>query len=144
MAGAFYGRSGIDFRNTIPDGVERLKGKLRANMIRAVEEAGELVRSRAYDNANVKTGHMRENIETHVVEHNGIVEARVGVDLAVVPYAHHQEFGPHGNAFLRRAFDESRAECHEIMRSALDDTAIEDSSTLVRFVRGRKPSGSEE
>lgn len=144
MAGSFYGRSGIDFRNTVPEGVERLKGRLRAAMVQAVEEAGELVRSRAYDNANVKTGHMRENIEVHVVESNSIVEARVGVDLSVVPYAHHQEFGPHGNAFLRRAFDESRAECHDIMRSALDDTKLEDASMLVRFVRGRKPSGSEE
>lgn len=153
MAGQFYGRTGVDFRNTIPEGVEKLKAVLRKRIEQAVLEAGNVVAERAYDLANVSAGaaghaadgsHMRDNIAVHIVKGATTVEARIGIDMSIVPYAHHQEFGPRGKPFLRPAMDESRSEVHDIMQGALDGTVAEDSSSFVRFNRGKRPEGSEE
>lgn len=148
MAGQFYGRTGVDIKNTIPDGVAKLKAVLARRIEAAVKEGGALIAERAYDKANVSAGpghaldggHMRDHIEVHVRKTETTVEARIGIDMSLVPYAHHQEFGPRGKPFLRPAMDESRAEVHDIMQSAMDGTLAEDSSSFVRFNRGSRPT----
>lgn len=78
------------------------------------------------------TGKLRQNINASRVESDGReVSAKVGVDLAVVPYARRLEFGGahvQGGTvvrilprpYLRPAFDENRAEAEAKMQRILD------------------------
>lgn len=140
----FYGRIG----NTIPEGIDRLKMAMRRRLRKMAEAAGAIVAERAYDLANVSPGdtghandgtHMRDNIAVEVIETGTTIEARVGIDMSNVPYAHHQEFGSRGKPFLRPAMDESRPEIHEMMQDAMEDEDF-DAKSFVRFVRGSRPS----
>lgn len=144
MGRSFYGRTGVEFNSTLDEGIRRIKDRTRPRVVKAVLAAAELVRSRAYDLANVSPGvhghavdgrHMRDCIEVGLIQEPGQVSARIGIDMSNVPYAHHQEFGPNGKPFLRPAIDESRHEAHEIMREAFDDTSAAEVSTAVRFRR---------
>jgi hypothetical protein len=148
MARTFYTKNGIAFSDEITDNLVKLRGAVRQRVRDGVLLAAGLIQSKAYDNANVSAGvrghavdgsHMRDNIAVHLVETPTQVEARVGIDLSIVPYAPHQEFGPNGNSFMRRAIDESRDECHEIMQSIVVDGA--DARSFVRFNSGGKPAG---
>lgn len=139
---SFYGRTGIEFRDEITENLVRLSKRVREEARNAVLMAAGIVQEKAHDYANVSPGetgnavdgtHMRDNVEIGVIETPTAIEARIGIDLSIVPYAPHQEFGPHGNAFLRRAMDDSRDECHEIMQSVLIDGV--EPHTLVRFRR---------
>jgi hypothetical protein len=142
MARSFSGRSGIDITNTIGEGSKRLQAEMRKRVLLAVSAGAGLIQHHAASNANVsphavghaKDGrHMRDCIDVEVKELPMVVEAKISIDLLNVPYAVHQEFGPHGNAFMRRAVDETRPEVHGIMQSAIDGTLAEDSPTFVRF-----------
>lgn len=142
MAG-FYGRTGIEFKDTLTDGLAQLALKVGPAAEAAVAEAGELIRGLAYINANVSPGilgngaggeHMRDEIKVEVRRMDNGVSARIGIDMSIIPYAAHQEFGPHGNRFLSRAIDEGRQEAHQIMRMVFS-ASIKDGkfSTQVRM-----------
>lgn len=122
----FYGRAGITLSGDLAENLKDLSSSVRAAAIAAALAGGEVIRARAYDNANVSKGesghgingeHMRDEIHVSMRENRDEISAIVGIDLAIIPYAPHQEFGPHGNAFMRRAIDETREEVHETVRS---------------------------
>lgn len=142
----FYGRAGVEVRDTLSDGLESLSARVRMLARDAAMEGGHIIRVRAYENANVSAGvmgygvhgeHMRDEIKVTLVDYPTSVSAKVGIDLSIIPYAPHQEFGPHGNAFMSRAVDETRQEVHqrmgEVMAEGLRGSLV--ARTAVRFRR---------
>lgn len=138
----FYGRMGIQFTDTMSAVFDELADATLAICTEAVLEAGEIIRAAAFEKANVSKGvrghgrdgeHMRDEIKVTVYEYESGVSARIGIDLSVIPYAPHQEFGPRGKPFLRPAIDENREACHEKMREVLADGLIHGARTKVRF-----------
>lgn len=124
MAG-FYGRTGVDFTNTLTEGLEAFAANLRPAAIEAAGAGAEIIRQRSYENANVSSGvsghgvngeHMRDEIRVEIREYPLTVSARIAIDMGIIPYAVHQEFGPHGNGFMRRAIDETRDEVHDAIK----------------------------
>ena len=146
MSRSFYGRTGIDFRDTLSGGLSNLHPLIIEASRVAVAEGAEIVRQRAHDLANVSPRfighandgrHMRDCIDITVLDQPNGVSARIGIDLSNVPYAVHQEFGPNGKPFLRPAIDESRNEVHQVMGQSLRDNMAGgfNLGTLVRFRR---------
>lgn len=144
MAG-FYGRTGIEFTDTLTDGLANFASVVRPAAIQAVSAAAEAIRSKAYDYANVSPGvtghgvggqHMRDEIKVEVRETPTSVSARIAIDMSIIPYAAHQEFGERGNRFMTRAVDDTRQDAHDIMRehvrSVFGATKVK---TAVRFRR---------
>lgn len=142
----FYGRAGIDITNTLSESLEHLAFGVRAAAIQAVLAGAEIVRAQAYMNANVSQGisghgingeHMRDEIRISTQTVGNVISGRVQIDMGIIPYAAHQEFGPHGNAFMRRAFDEKRDEAHAVMGSVFSASLGLDGKvrTQVRFRR---------
>lgn len=144
----FNARAGVDIRETISDGMDTLRYSIAAAIDAAVRAGGEVIRQRAYENANVSPGilgngvdgsHMRDNYKVEVLHQEHGSQAKIGIDLSIIPYAPHQEFGPHGNAPLRRAIDETRSEVHAKMRDVFRETLGPGESvrfgTAVRFRR---------
>ena len=143
MAG-FYGRTGIEFKDTLTENLTRLSLLVRPMATEAVTEAAEIIRTRAFMYANVSPGvlghgihgeHMRDELKIDVRDTPTGVSARIQIDMGIIPYAAHQEFGPHGNRFLSRAIDESRAECHATIRQVFSAgiSANGQFSSQVRF-----------
>lgn len=143
---SFYGRTGIDITNTLSENLEHLASRVRGVAIEAVLAGAEPIKQAAYDNANVSRGilghgvngeHMRDEIKVTVTESGNVISGRVQIDMGIIPYAAHQEFGPRGNAFMRRAFDEKRDEAHKIMGSVFSAALGSDGKvrTQVRFRR---------
>lgn len=143
MAG-FYGRTGVDFTNTLTPGLESLALQVRPAAIEAATAGAEIIRQRAYENANVSAGvaghgvggaHMRDEIRVEVREAEFTISARIAIDMRIIPYAAHQEFGPHGNAFMRRAIDETRDDVHAVIKSTFTASlgAKGKFKTAVRF-----------
>lgn len=146
MAG-FFGRAGIELRDTLTANLEALPARIRAAAEAAVLAGGEVIRAAAYDNANVSPGvvgngvggeHMRDEIKVVMGERTHEIFAFIRIDMSIIPYAAHQEFGDRGNGFMRRAVDENRQEVHavmgEVMKAALGGESVP-LSTLVRFRR---------
>jgi HK97 gp10 family phage protein len=143
----FFTRIGVGVTDTLGPGLEAFAALIRQQAMYAVMEAGEHIRALAWGYANVSPGivgnatdgsHMRDNINvTPFLTDNGAA-ARIGIDLSVVPYAHHQEFGPRGKPFMRPALDESRELVREIMaarlREVFDDANVK---LFTRFYRGK-------
>ena len=134
MARSFYTRVGVEIRDDLSGRLEMLKGPIREASKLALEAAGEVIRQRAYELANVSPGilghglngaHMRDEIRVQVKETDQGAVGRVGIDLAVIPYAPHQEFGPNGKPFLRPATDETREEVRQIMRDIIATQVME-------------------
>lgn len=145
MAG-FYGRTGIEFTGDLLENLERLQTEVRPAAIAAVTQAAEIIQAKAYAYANVSAGvqghgvngeHMRDEIKIETREYPVSVSARIGIDMSVIPYAAHQEFGPRGNRFLTRAVDESRDECHAVLREVFSASLGADGKirTAVRLRR---------
>lgn len=142
----FYGRTGIDIANTLSDNLEHLAFSVRAAAIQAVLAGAEVIREQAYINANVSNGinghgvngeHMRDEIRITTTTVGTVISGRVQIDMSVIPYAAHQEFGPRGNAFMRRAFDERRDDAHRVMGEVFSARLGADGKvkTQVRFRR---------
>lgn len=143
MAG-FFGRTGV----TITDNTGVVLPLFAAAAERAAMEGGEIVRADAYERANVSPGvagngvggaHMRDEIKVSPInprEGGTEITVRIGIDMAIIPYAHHQEFGSRGKPFLRPAIDENREavrqRMREVMREELGGARV---GTLVRFRR---------
>lgn len=127
MAG-FYGRTGIEFKDGLTDNLVKLEYTIRPAATRAVLEAAQLIAEAAYQYANVSPGvkghgrngeHMRDEIKVVEYQKDYEVTARIQIDTDIIPYAPHQEFGPRGNGFMRRAMDENRAAAHEIQKRVM-------------------------
>jgi Bacteriophage protein of unknown function (DUF646). len=145
MAG-FYGRTGIEFTDTLTANLERLEAVIRPLAIEAVTEGAELIRAQAYLNANVSPGirgngvngeHMRDEIKVEVREKPNGVDARIAIDMDIIPYAAHQEFGARGNAFLSRAVDSMRDAAHERMRTVFS-AGLDSNGKFKSAVRFRR------
>lgn len=145
MAG-FYGRTGIEFKGNLATNLENLSKSIRSLAMEAVLEGGEIIRAAAYNNANVSPGvrghgrdgeHMRDELKVTAIEYPAGVSARIGIDMAVIPYAAHQEFGPRGNAFLARAIDETRGDVRETMGAIIKAGLGADGKVAIK-VRFRK------
>jgi hypothetical protein len=144
---SFYGRLGIEFKETITAGLEEAGHDVYAVCDVALFEAGEIVRASAYEKANVSKGvlghgrggeHMRDEIKvSDPYEYPTGVSVRIGVDLNIIPYAAHQEFRPepHGKPYLRPAIDETRQQCHDMIQQVLSDFVVHGGRTKVRFRR---------
>lgn len=143
MAG-FYGRTGIEFTNTLGEGLARVEAVIRPAAIAAVTAAAAPIILAAYDKANVSAGekghgvngeHMRDEIKATVFEYENGVSARIGIDMSIIPYAAHQEFGVRGKPFLRPAIDENRDEAHRIMAAVMREHLADARNirTKVRF-----------
>ena len=144
MPRSFYGRVGVDVEDSLSEGLDVLESVIRAAAAKAVLKAAEPIRQRAHDLANVSNRevghardgrHMRDCIDITVTETASGASARIGIDIGNVPYAAHQEFGPHGKPFLRPAIDEGRSEAHGAMAASLREDIGEAlaARTAVRF-----------
>jgi hypothetical protein len=143
----FFTRIGVGYSDTLSPGLEAFGDMIRQQCMYAVMEAGEYIRSLAWGYANVSPGvignatdgsHMRDNINVTPFLTDSGAAAKIGIDLAIVPYAHHQEFGPRGKPFMRPALDESRDYIRELMAARLREV-FEDGHAKVftRFYRGK-------
>lgn len=144
MPRGFYGKTGVEFSNTLLQGTDELKARLRKRIETALLVGAEIVRERAYELANVSPGevgnardgrHMRDCIDIELRDDGTSITTKIGIDMSNVPYAAHQEFGARGKPFLRPAIDESRSEIRDLMQGVLDGTVAEDASVMVRFRR---------
>jgi hypothetical protein len=146
MMAGFYGRTGIELEGDLITNLETLAAKVRPAALAAVQEGAEIIRAAAYNNANVSPGfigngvngeHMRDEIKVVPYEYPTSVSARIQIDMSIIPYAAHQEFGPHGNAFLRRAIDESRSDVYDRIRTVFSAAIGADGKfrTAVRIRR---------
>lgn len=142
----FYGRTGIEVKGDLVERLQDLASGVRDAASAAVAAGGEVIRKQAYDYANVSPGveghgvggaHMRDEIKVDLYQYETGVSARIWIDMGIIPYAAHQEFGPHGNAFMRRAIDDTRDQVHESIRSTFSAAIGEGGkySTKVRFRR---------
>ncbi len=146
MSRSFYGRTGVDFRDTLSEGLSNLSPLIVEAARVAVVDGAEIIRNRAHDLANVSPReighaydgrHMRDTIEIAVMDSPNGVSARIFIDLGNVPYAVHQEFGPNGKPFMRPAIDETREEVHQVMAQSIRDNMAGgfNLGTQVRFRR---------
>ncbi|SRR5229473_2671606 len=146
MSRSFYGRTGVDFRDTLSDGLSSLSPLIIEASRVAVVDGAEIIRNHAHDLANVSPReighaydgrHMRDTIEIAVIDQPNGVSARIFIDLGNVPYAVHQEFGPNGKPFMRPAIDETREEVHQVMAQSIRDNMAGgfNLGTQVRFRR---------
>lgn len=138
---SFYGRMTFNFTDTITEMFLAMEARIDAACLEAIAAAGEVVRESAYSKANVSAKprgggingeHMRDEIKVAAFPTEFGVAATVGIDLSVIPYAEHQEFGIHGKPFLRPALDENIETCHEVIREHLAASLVE--GTAVDYV----------
>lgn len=128
MSRSFYGKVGIEITDDLSKGLEFLVPAIQEAALMAVEAGGEIIRESAYAKANVSPGvyghgahgeHMRDEIKvTAQMTEQGAV-GRVQIDMSIIPYAAHQEFGARGKPFLRPAIDETREQVRETMRNII-------------------------
>jgi HK97 gp10 family phage protein len=92
------------------DKLQAIRGALKKELNKALEDTAEVVRDTAQQNAPVDTGTLMNSIEM-VLENLGtyMAEAAVGTDLHYAPY---QEFGTYkmqAQPYLRPAFDNNKS-----------------------------------
>lgn len=146
MAG-FYGRTGIEVRDTLTGGMERLRSYIQEAMYVSAMAGAEVVQGRAKELCPVSAGlrgnctdgsHMVDHIDIEIYRQAQGVSARIGVfDTSICNYAPHVEFGMHGRPFLRPAVDETRDQAHQVMQQTFNEQLMEgfDVHTAVRFRR---------
>lgn len=143
----FYGRLGIRFDTSIMDALDALPELFHETLEWIVMEAAEPIALHAYSLANVSPKpvghgvhgeHMRDMIELTPYVYPDGVSVRIGIDLSIIPYAAHQEFGPRGKPFLRPAIDEGREQAHQTMKILLSEelpAIARNTRSKVRFRR---------
>lgn len=131
MARQPYGRTGIDLKDTLTEGLESLATKAEYAMGLAVyagavpiqRRAIELCPRSAREPGHGRDGsHIQDKIEIEVVTEINRAYAKIGVfDVANNPYAPHIEFGDRGTPFIRPAIDETREESRAAMAEVMRD-----------------------
>lgn len=145
MARGFYGRTGVNVRDTLTSGLDELKGKVRQAAQEAALAMAAVVQARAIELCPISPGkghgadgsHMVEHIDVQLQDSSGsTISARVGVFRTdIINYAPHVEFGPNKRPFLRPAIDETRQEAHDVGRRVFLQslTGVVEFKTAVRF-----------
>jgi hypothetical protein len=126
MARNFYGKTGIEIKDGLSDGLQSLATKARhvtevaayAGAVIVQRRAVELCPRSPGESGNGRDGsHIQDKIDIRIVQEPAGAYAKIGVfDVANNPYGPHLEFGDRGRPFMRPAIDETREEVHQEMR----------------------------